>query len=82
MKAVSLRDPIDERPKADALDAAAETPGSRLHATSGFGRHRFAQRQHLAPAGLRTPLDHQMRQAPSSDTMHGPIGVRGVQARP
>ena len=28
------------------------------------------------------PADHQMRHAPSSETMHGPIGLRGVQARP
>ena len=31
---------------------------------------------------LRTPPDHQMRHAPSSETMHGPTGVRGVQALP
>jgi hypothetical protein len=30
----------------------------------------------------RTPLAHQMRQAPSSDTMQGPTGLRGVQAFP
>ena len=30
----------------------------------------------------RTPPAHQMRQAPSSETMHGPMGWRGVQARP
>ena len=35
-----------------------------------------------AAAGSRTPLAHQMRQAPSSETMQGPMGWRGVQARP
>ena len=30
----------------------------------------------------RTPDDHQMWQAPSSDTMQGPIGVRGVHVLP
>ena len=29
-----------------------------------------------------TPAAHQMRQAPSSETMHGPTGVRGVQGDP
>ena len=29
-----------------------------------------------------TTLDHQMRHAPSSDTMQGPIGLRGVHATP
>ena len=46
-----------------------------------FAEH--TRRPHgLASRGVRTPLAHQIRQAPSSDTMHGPIGVRGVQARP
>ena len=30
----------------------------------------------------RMPPAHQTRQAPSSETMQGPIGCRGVQARP
>ena len=33
-------------------------------------------------AAWRLPAAHQMRQAPSSETMHGPIGILGVQARP
>ena len=37
---------------------------------------------YLTVAGDFTPPARQMRQAPSSDTMHGPTGVRGVQAVP
>jgi len=33
-------------------------------------------------AAWRLPAAHQIRQAPSSETMHGPIGILGVQARP
>ncbi len=29
-----------------------------------------------------TPAAHQIRQAPSSDTMQGPTGLRGVQGEP
>jgi hypothetical protein len=35
-----------------------------------------------ATSRVRMPFDHQIRQAPSSDTMQGPMGVRGVQAEP
>ncbi len=35
-----------------------------------------------ATFALRAPAAHQIRQAPSSDTMHGPMGWRGVQALP
>ena len=38
--------------------------------------------RHAATRDRRTPPAHQMRQAPSSETMHGPTGARGVQARP
>lgn len=37
---------------------------------------------YLTVAGDFTPLARQIRQAPSSDTMHGPTGVRGVHAVP
>jgi len=33
-------------------------------------------------AQARTPVLHQIRQAPSSETIQGPTGVRGVQALP
>ena len=38
----------------------------------------------VALAGGRwcSPADHQMRHAPSSETMHGPIGEAGRQAVP
>ncbi|MFM8332464.1 MAG: HD-GYP domain-containing protein, partial [Candidatus Methylumidiphilus sp.] len=42
----------------------------------------IAERYADTAAGLRTPAAHQIRQAPSSETMHGPTGLRGVQAEP
>ncbi len=79
--AAALRDAIDERTKADALHAAAEHPFSRCTRRRMISRTRSLART-AGSRGARTPLDHQMRQAPSSDTMHGPMGVRGVHARP
>ena len=38
--------------------------------------------QAVSFARSRTPPAHQMRQAPSSETMQGPMGLRGVQAAP
>ena len=42
----------------------------------------FAGLGHTVIYGSRTPDAHQMRQAPSSDTMQGPIGRPGRHARP
>ena len=72
---------IDKRTKADALDAAAEQPFSRDAGDAELST-RGAHAAWANSRGARTPLAHQIRQAPSSDTMHGPMGVRGVQARP
>ncbi len=72
------REPIDEGPKADALHLPAddEAPRARLE----------PRRQYRAGPGPCTaclsPEAHQMRHAPSSETMQGPTGSRGVQARP
>ena len=41
-----------------------------------------ARARFVRSAGSRIPPDHQMRQAPSSETMHGPMGWRGWQAAP
>ena len=46
-----------------------------------FARTRsFAEK--LFHADSRIPPAHQIRQAPSSETMHGPIGFLGIQALP
>lgn len=85
MKLGGIRDGI-------AYDIAPRIPLRCIRATTSFGlqRHPGSRREthdHIlsstaCSAGSRTPPAHQMRHAPSSDTMHGPMGVRGVQAAP
>jgi hypothetical protein len=64
---VALRKAEQERAEADPLDL----PGDPETAAGT-----------QATSRVRMPFDHQIRQAPSSDTMQGPMGVRGVQAEP
>ncbi len=66
-QAMSLSEPIQEGTEADALDLAGD-PETAAGAQ--------------ATSRVRIPLDHQILHAPSSETMHGPTGVRGVQAPP
>ncbi|CAI8878227.1 protein of unknown function [Methylococcus capsulatus] len=65
-------EPADERAEPHALHTTAD-----LDALGG--PHAGFQ---AAAESLRTPAAHQMRQAPSSETMQGPTGLRGVQGLP
>ncbi len=67
--------PADEGPKPDSLNPAPNLDTVR-------DLHSHYSEDAAAPVRSRTPEAHQMRQAPSSDTMQGPTGVRGVQGEP
>ncbi|VFM95855.1 MAG: hypothetical protein BECKG1743F_GA0114225_101036 [Candidatus Kentron sp. G] len=62
----------------------------RLYHTMSYAFRRTAQNpirayflmQKHHRSNQRTPPTHQIRHAPSSETMHGPMGLRGVQAFP
>ena len=79
-----VREPVDERAKADPLHPAGHHDPAGDPACGRLALTLRAAPDALRPAQTfsRTPFAHQMRQAPSSDTMHGPTGCRGVQASP
>ncbi len=77
------REAVHERTETHPLHPAGHHDPAGDPACSGFA-HAPSAPDALRPAHTfsRTPLAHQMRHAPSSETMHGPTGWRGVQARP
>lgn len=73
----------NERTKPDALHSAGHgyssgLPGVRHAAPYGSEKTSTP----LVGARSRIPAVHQMRHAPSSETMQGPTGDLGVQAAP
>ena len=77
---IGMRESIDEGTKADTLYTSGHRQVYRLEIRRYIvcieicGRHAEACFLLLRTTGSRIPADHQMRQAPSSDTMQGPIG--------
>ncbi len=75
-----VREPIHEGSIAHALHSSADADLAdfRRRRPRWLGGRWGGQ----AASSLRIPADHQMRHAPSSETMHGPTGSRGVHALP
>jgi len=75
-----MRESINEGTKADTLYKSGHHQVYRSDRFSSnvsieiCDRHAVACFLLLRATGSRMPPDHQMRQAPSSDTMQGPIG--------
>ena len=88
-----LRQAIGKRSKAYPLNLAGQgqvqcldggwrgAGNIQIHGSNCRG-YTVACRRFGLTTGSRMPPDHQIRQAPSSDTMQGPMGWRGLQATP
>lgn len=84
MDTVVMRQAIDKRSETHSLNL---TRNRKPTGFAGGGRpigclHIYEVTALSWPTPSRTPLAHQMRHAPSSETMQGPIGLCGVQALP
>ncbi len=80
-KSQFVGDAADERAKADALHATGYENMKSLNGIYHPSLNRSSQQVAVSDS-FRTPAAHQMRQAPSSETMQGPTGLRGVQGEP